>query len=198
MEKLKYIAFVALPTLLREGVFSILKSQNMNFKIYIFDNFQELSAFHNKSFLNLILLNSDIPEYELNQIDNLKNEMPKANWVGIITNNPYRNFIINVEEVIYLNDSTHKIFEIIKKSLVEKKSENINTSLSDREIEVLKLLVKGKMNKEIANELNISIHTVITHRKNITHKLGIKSAAAMAIYAVANNIIDINDSIDLV
>jgi len=198
MEKLKHIAFVALPTLIKEGVISILKSQKMNFKIYSFENFQELSAFHKKSFLNLIILNSDTPEYELKQIDILKNEIPKVNWVGIITNNPNRNFIIKVEELIYLNDNTHKIFEIIKKSLIEKKSENRNNNLSDREIEVLKLLVKGKMNKEIANELNISIHTVITHRKNITHKLGIKSVAAMAIYAVANNIIDINDSIDLV
>lgn len=62
----------------------------------------------------------------------------------------------------------------------------------------MKLLAIGKSNKEIADELYISIHTVVTHRKNITNKLGIKSAAAMAIYAVANNIIDLNDSLNLI
>jgi len=200
MKKLKYIAFVALPTLIREGITSVLKSQNMNFKTYNFENFQELSAFHNKLFVNLIMLNSDMPEYELKQINNLKKEIPKANWVGIITNNPNRNFTIYIENIVYLNDNTQKIFGIIKNILVDKISENKtnNNTLSEREIDVLKLLVKGKMNKEIADELNISIHTIITHRKNITHKLGIKSVAAMVIYAVANNIIDINDSIDLV
>ena len=54
------------------------------------------------------------------------------------------------------------------------------------------------MNKEIAEELFISIHTVVTHRKNITNKLGIKSTAEMAIYDVANNIIDINESLKLI
>lgn len=61
--------------------------------------------------------------------------------------------------------------------------------LSAREIEVLILLTKGYINKEIADKLNISQTTVITHRKNITEKLGIKSVAGLAIYAVMNGYI---------
>ncbi len=61
--------------------------------------------------------------------------------------------------------------------------------LSAREIEVLILLTKGYINKEIADRLNISLTTVITHRKNITEKLGIKSVAGLAIYAVINGYI---------
>ncbi len=56
--------------------------------------------------------------------------------------------------------------------------------LSAREIEVAKLLVEGLINKEIAARLSISITTVITHRKNIFEKLGIKSIAGLTIYAV--------------
>ena len=56
--------------------------------------------------------------------------------------------------------------------------------LSPREIEVLVLLTKGLINKEIADKLNISLTTVISHRKNITEKLGIKSVSGLAIYAV--------------
>ncbi len=56
--------------------------------------------------------------------------------------------------------------------------------LSPREIEVTKLLVEGLINKEIAAKLSISITTVITHRKNIFEKLGIKSIAGLTIYAV--------------
>lgn len=62
--------------------------------------------------------------------------------------------------------------------------------LSAREIEVLILLTKGLINKEIADRLNISLTTVITHRKNITEKLGIKSVSGLAIYAVMNGYVD--------
>ena len=62
--------------------------------------------------------------------------------------------------------------------------------LSAREIEVLVLVTKGLINKEIANKLNISLTTVISHRKNITEKLGIKSVSGLAIYAVMNGYID--------
>lgn len=60
--------------------------------------------------------------------------------------------------------------------------------LSAREKEVLRLLVAGKINKEIADELCISINTVITHRKNITAKTGIKSVSGLSIYALMNGI----------
>ena len=62
--------------------------------------------------------------------------------------------------------------------------------LSAREIEVLKLITKGFINKEIAEKLNISLTTVISHRKNITEKLGIKSVAGLTIYAVMNGYIE--------
>ncbi len=62
-------------------------------------------------------------------------------------------------------------------------------NLSAREIEVLKLIASGKINKEIADLLCISINTVITHRKNISSKLGIKSASGLSLYAAMNGII---------
>ncbi|MCH4148309.1 MAG: response regulator transcription factor [Prevotella sp.] len=64
--------------------------------------------------------------------------------------------------------------------------------LSDREVEVLSLLAQGYINKEIADQLNIGLTTVITHRKNIIEKLGIKSVSALTIYAVMHGYVDIN------
>jgi len=64
--------------------------------------------------------------------------------------------------------------------------------LSDREIEVMSLIVQGYINKEIADKLNIGISTVITHRKNIMEKLGMKSVSALTIYAVMHGYVDIN------
>jgi DNA-binding CsgD family transcriptional regulator len=64
--------------------------------------------------------------------------------------------------------------------------------LSDREIEVLSLIVEGYINKEIADKLHIGLSTVITHRKNIMDKLGMKSVSALTIYAVMHGYVDIN------
>ena len=64
--------------------------------------------------------------------------------------------------------------------------------LSDREIEVLSLIAQGYINKEIGNQLNIGLTTVISHRKNIVEKLGMKSVSALTIYAVMHGYVDIN------
>ena len=60
--------------------------------------------------------------------------------------------------------------------------------LSERETSVLILVAKGLSSKEIAENLHISVHTVNTHRKNITHKTGIKSVAGLAVYAMIHNL----------
>jgi len=62
--------------------------------------------------------------------------------------------------------------------------------LSAREKEILICVAKGMLNKEIADVCNLSIHTVITHRKNITRKTGIKTVAGLVVYALFNNLID--------
>jgi len=65
--------------------------------------------------------------------------------------------------------------------------------LTPRENDVLRLIVKGLINKEIADKLNISITTVVSHRKNIMEKLNIHSVSGLTVYAVMNGIIEINE-----
>ena len=64
--------------------------------------------------------------------------------------------------------------------------------LTNREAEVMTLIVQGYINKEIADQLHIGLATVITHRKNIMEKLGLKSVSALTIYAVMHGYVDIN------
>ncbi len=64
--------------------------------------------------------------------------------------------------------------------------------LSDREKEILVSVAQGLINKEIADKHNISINTVITHRKNITRKTGIRTVPGLTVYAILHNLIDIN------
>lgn len=68
----------------------------------------------------------------------------------------------------------------------------LTEELSDREKDVLIQVVRGLSNKEIADVLFISTHTVISHRKNIARKLNIHSTAGLTIYAIVNKLVDIN------
>ena len=65
--------------------------------------------------------------------------------------------------------------------------------LSQREKEILAAVAHGKTNKEIADDLFISINTVVTHRKNIARKTGINSIAGLTVYAILNHIVEISD-----
>lgn len=70
-------------------------------------------------------------------------------------------------------------------------SEKQQEELSEREKEVVTLVVQGLINKEIADKLHLSLHTVIAHRKNIARKLNIHSTAGLTIYAIVNKLIEV-------
>jgi DNA-binding CsgD family transcriptional regulator len=124
-----------------------------------------------------------------------------------------RRVFFNVKEVRYLylnielrSDSSGGSFHIYENysaiagkanellnSFGTKDEENTFNELSKREIDVLRLVSKGLANKEVADKLSISIHTVISHRKNISEKTGIKSSSGLTMYAVLKKIIDIDE-----
>lgn len=102
------------------------------------------------------------------------------------------------DALIGMNDDPVLIIRKLRESL-ESRQDNTETEeydLSAREKEILVCVAKGMLNKEIADACNLSIHTVITHRKNITRKTGIKTVAGLTVYALLNNLID-SSSIDL-
>lgn len=101
----------------------------------------------------------------------------------------------NVEEILFVpairileqkvkeNDVSTRLSNMIKNA-------ESTESVSEREKEIIICLVQGLSNKEIAAKLFISVNTVITHRRNISRKLQIRSLAGLTIYAIANNLID--------
>ncbi len=108
-----------------------------------------------------------------------------------LINSPYRQIDITAEEgeivkaLLDIHGRGHENQQHAKAPA--KMKEDL---LSEREQEVLKLVAQGYLNKEIAQMLGISITTVITHRKNISEKLGLKSIASLTIYAVVNGLVD--------
>lgn len=75
--------------------------------------------------------------------------------------------------------------------MIGAKADSDNT-LGEREKDVIVSLVQGMSNKEIASHLNISVNTVITHRRNIAKKLQIHSAAGLTVYAIVHKLVDIS------
>lgn len=66
-------------------------------------------------------------------------------------------------------------------------------ALSQRELDVLRLVASGNLNKEIADKLNISLNTVLSHRKNITSKLGIKTVSGLIFYCITHGYISADE-----
>ena len=94
-----------------------------------------------------------------------------------------------VEDELFIS----AIEELAARVELAPKQEAETESLSAREKEIIVCVVKGLTNKEIADELCISTHTVITHRRNIASKLQIHSAAGLTIYAIVNKLVDLSE-----
>ena len=86
--------------------------------------------------------------------------------------------------------NTHKKVE---EAPMSKEEKTATDDLSQREKEIITCVVKGMSNKEIAESLYISIHTVITHRRNIARKLQIHSPTLLTVYAIVNKLVDISE-----
>ena len=101
------------------------------------------------------------------------------------------NVLKQYDAVVDIRDSRAEVLETLAQVAPgEGEPVKSNYELTKRETAVLVQLAQGKTNKEIADALNVSVHTVISHRKNISHKTGIKSVAGLTVYAMLNNLID--------
>jgi DNA-binding NarL/FixJ family response regulator len=145
---------------------------------------------------NLLIINPILLGYnDRNLPSQLVKEYPQLSIIALVTTYIEPSSLKPYDAIIEINDSKLKIInkmEQIAKSS-DKKETNDDVDLSKREIDVLVAVAKGMMNKEIADQMNISIHTVISHRKNITRKTGIKSVSGLTVYALLNNLIDENE-----
>ncbi len=103
------------------------------------------------------------------------------------------NRLKDYDEKIDLFDDENTLGKKIASLVNFEEEEGDRNTLSQREKEIVECVVKGMTNKEIAEKLYISIHTVITHRRNITRKLQIHSAAGLTIYAIVNKLVELNE-----
>ncbi len=119
----------------------------------------------------------------------------KINFIAITDDKNFKPINLYFDFINIHNERSKvilKIEEIFEKLNKNEKNETIE--LSNREKTILKYVALGYTTKQIAEELFLSPHTVVTHRKNISNRLGIKTVSGLTIYAVLNNIIDLSEA----
>ncbi len=188
------IAVETLP-LVMEGLAGVLSKTSVPCRLSFADSLEEAEMLYLKLKCKVIVVNPSFFYNSPKQFNSLKNRFNQVRWVGLVFG-WHQPAILSMFDALISASDTPKTVENTLRKLLDEENETEQNSLqeilSGREIDVLKLLATGLANKEIADQLNISIHTVISHRKNISQKTGIKSVSGLTIYAVTQKLIAID------
>ena len=188
----RYIFIIHPSEIVRKGLATILRTF-FSIEIIQLDSLDGLEAYRNMKENSVLIILQDSLRSGFDSL----NDIRKINQVKLIgfesQSESDTSFPFDCENRIGLHTSAIEMQDIISKCI--KKGEktpknNENEELTKREREVLRLVAMGHSNKVIAEKLYISIHTVISHRKNISEKTGIKSISGLTVYAIINNLID--------
>ncbi|MPM34175.1 hypothetical protein SDC9_80757 [bioreactor metagenome] len=190
-----HIAIMVHSQIIYEGLHTVLSQSEIDCIICRVDSLDDLADILHSKKVDLLIINPLLLVNREKEARKIRKNHPGLSIVGI-------NLSIVDNHSLALLDASFTIFDTVEQVLSKLQRIGINSelkapsnddNLTDRELDVLTQLVHGYSNKEIADSLNISIHTVVTHRKNITSKTGIRSQSGLTIYAISKRIISIED-----
>lgn len=120
---------------------------------------------------------------------------PKLKSLALLYSSVDVSLLRNYDDTISIFESVEQLKEKLEKLYESTPGQNTDetNALSVREKEIITCVVKGLTNKEIATELFLSTHTVISHRRNIARKLEIHSTAGLTIYAIVNKLVELEE-----
>ena len=180
--------------IINSGLSSFFNDMNQIAVASIVDNIDDLQdkiIMHNP---DVLIINPMMLGCMLNTfVKQMTQNHPNINRVALVTSYVDKNILKNFKEVIELSDNKQKVINKmlnLQNNNDETSAQNESVDLSNREVDVLVCVAKGMTNKDISDMLNISVHTVITHRKNIVKKTGIKSVSGLTVYALLNNLVE--------
>lgn len=182
--------------LIRKGLQSILQKVEKTDVVQTIGNKEEVCEIVNHIKPDILIAS---PDMLCDDANDLKKSFINGNQMTLVLVNADPNIKnqYKADAYIHYNDTQTEIIDLFQE-IISRKSQNSaqdksNETLSSREKNILKHIALGLTNKEIADQLFISIHTVVTHRKNITQKLGIKSVSGLTVYAILNNLISMDE-----
>jgi DNA-binding CsgD family transcriptional regulator len=190
-----HIAIIEPSHIIYEGLANLLLKSEYHFQIYRLENTEELQHAELKHDMDIIILNPVQVQQNIRSFMAVKRSHSHVKWTGLIYSYFDQETLALFDNFIHINDVPQTIINTVyKQSQVASHGNDTipGEQITERETDVLIQLVHGFSNKEIAGKLNISIHTVVSHRKNIIQKTGIKSQAGLTIYAISNKIISLD------
>lgn len=184
-------------TIVFAGLQSIIERMHIAESIYHVTELDTITPKLAQLRADIIIVNTAVFGFHKNlSIKSIFKDCTHASIIAFVSQYSDSQFLKQFDDIIDIYDDAQtisaKIRHIIEQDTIDI-TETDTTELSEREQEVLIAVVKGLINKEIASTLNISIHTVMSHRKNITRKTGIKSISGLTVYALFNNLIKQED-----
>ncbi|MDD4721051.1 MAG: LuxR C-terminal-related transcriptional regulator [Bacteroides sp.] len=189
-----HVAIAESSVIIRGGLSSALKQlPNINMQIVELATPQSLKVCIDTQSLDILFINPHFDAYFDIALFKEKYKEKQIHVVALLSSFIDNNIVNKYDETISIYDDLNQLSNTIDKLKKILPDEELDDSLSDREKEVLICIVRGMTNKEIADFLIISIHTVITHRKNITSKLQIHSVSGLTIYAIVNKLISLDE-----
>ena len=190
-----HIVIIEPSAIISEGLTTILGYSDDHFSVSRLDKMDDVPNYTIRKTVDVILINPALVQNNLKTYNTLRSSLPQTRWVGIVYSYFDQHLLSVFDEIISVFDTPESVISQVQRTAVESEDNELihQEKLTDREIEVLKLLTSGHSNKEIADRLNISTHTVISHRKNLSQKTGIRSVSGLTIYAVVKNIITIDN-----
>lgn len=191
-----YVIVAESSTIVRSGLIAVLKRlPNFNIQSTEIASLEALHHTVRNHEVDIVLINPTFGGWF--NLSEFKALYPQnaIKFAAIITSLIDTNSLKEFDEQINMFDNLDEISTKLLKlmQLEEEEGDNEQEALSQREKEIVCYVVKGLTNKEIAEKLFISVHTVITHRRNISRKLQIHSPAGLTIYAIVNKLVDIKD-----
>ncbi len=148
---------------------------------------------------DVLIINPSMIDYSKRRmVRSLFEDLPDLRVVALVSSFFDSQMLRQFQGVVEITDDLQRIKSTLNQVVAQLNAEDSDMDssvLSDREKDVLICLAKGMKNNEIADNLNISTYTVITHRKNIVRKTGIKSVSALTVYAILNNLLEQKDII---
>jgi len=190
-----HIVIIEPSSVIYEGMFAIMENSDERFNVVRLEKLDEIPAYTLRKAVDIFIVSPVLIQNNLKTFNTIRDSLPQSKWIGIVYSYFDQQQLSVFDETISIYDTPDAIISLICRVVEhhEDDEQGNKERLTEREIEVLKLLTAGNSNKEIADQLNISIHTVISHRKNLSQKTGIKSVSGLTIYAVVKNIITLDN-----
>jgi DNA-binding NarL/FixJ family response regulator len=194
----KYRTIIIEPSeIIREGI-KLFLEKNPCFQVT--GCFSDIQSFEDKIIkkdFHIILFNPIIKFHKAFNVRNLFAGYQDVCFIAILYQYIDAETLQNFDGILDIYDEGWMLPQKVSKIIetVQQKDNQIieNIELSEREKDILIAVAKGLHNKEISDKLHISTHTVISHRKNIVRKTGIKTVSGLTLYALFNNLISQNE-----